>query len=386
MFPAILSSRPVALPRASRAAARPTRVAVLGGGVAACAVAHALAIDGWRVELFERAANRPAEGHGFVLLDRGVRALAQLGLGAALRTRGQPLARFEVRSPAGALRLSAAVDGAMGLRRRELLGALEPLPDPGALHVGRSFVEFEWHADGIARAARFADGSRVEADVFVAADGAGSVARRALFPWAALAPARVCEVVGQLEDPVLAADLGDRVCKFQRDDVGLAFGLVPAGCGGVIWYLQFDAERLPLPSRAPAAIAAFVHACVGDWCDPIPRALARIDFGRAYLASPIDLDPLPTLGRGNIALVGDAAHPFLPFSSQGVSAALDDAWTLAACLREHATARSWDAAITAYSDCQRPEIARIVAAGRDLQARFLDPRGAGREFVVPVCA
>ena len=384
MFPATASSRPSARPRAACAPASPTRVAVLGGGVAACAVARALAIDGWRVELFERASSHLAEGHGFVLLDRGVRALSQLGLGAAVRTRGQPLARFEVRSPAGALRLSAPVDGAMGFRRRALLGALEPYP--GALHVGRSFVEFEWRADGTARAARFADGSRVEADVFIAADGAGSVARRALFPRAALTPARVGEVVGQLEDPVLAADLGDRVCKFQRDDVGLAFGLVPAGGGVVIWYLQFDAARFACSSRAPAAIAAFVHACVGDWCDPIPRALARIDFGRAYLASPSDLDPLPSLGRGNIALVGDAAHPFLPFSSQGVSAALDDAWTLAACLRAHATARRWDAAITAYADCQRPAVARIVAAGRDLQERFLDPRGAGRELVVPVCA
>jgi 2-polyprenyl-6-methoxyphenol hydroxylase-like FAD-dependent oxidoreductase len=70
-------------------------------------------------------------------------------------------------------------------------------------------------------------------------------------------------------------------------------------------------------------------------------------------------------------LVGDAAHPLLPFTSQGVGAALDDALTLARCV----TAKPNDlpSALATYSAERLPHIARIVDGGRALQEEFLRP-------------
>ena len=47
-----------------------------------------------------------------------------------------------------------------------------------------------------------------------------------------------------------------------------------------------------------------------------------------------DRDPLPRWTRGRLALLGDAAHPMLPFFAQGSAQALEDAAVLARCLTE----------------------------------------------------
>ena len=63
-----------------------------------------------------------------------------------------------------------------------------------------------------------------------------------------------------------------------------------------------------------------------------------------------------------MAILGDAAHPTLPFMAQGACMAVEDAWTLAACLDatpDQATA------LSRYENLRRPRTARIVAAAND---------------------
>ena len=66
-----------------------------------------------------------------------------------------------------------------------------------------------------------------------------------------------------------------------------------------------------------------------------------------------------TLPRGAVAILGDAAHPTLPFLAQGASMALEDAWVLAASLASHDTL---SAGLAAYQAARKPRTTRIVAA------------------------
>ncbi len=59
------------------------------------------------------------------------------------------------------------------------------------------------------------------------------------------------------------------------------------------------------------------------------------------------------------AILGDAAHPTLPFLAQGANMALEDAWVLAQCLATHDTP---DAALCGLSDPRRARVARVVEA------------------------
>ncbi|MGL5011446.1 MAG: FAD-dependent monooxygenase, partial [Paracoccaceae bacterium] len=78
-------------------------------------------------------------------------------------------------------------------------------------------------------------------------------------------------------------------------------------------------------------------------------------------------------GQG-MALIGDAAHPTLPFLAQGANMALEDAWLLTAALAAH---DSTDAALAAYTALRTPRITRIVdAATRN--ARIYHARGLRR--------
>ncbi|UWQ93176.1 FAD-dependent monooxygenase [Rhodobacteraceae bacterium M382] len=63
--------------------------------------------------------------------------------------------------------------------------------------------------------------------------------------------------------------------------------------------------------------------------------------------------------RGNVALVGDAAHPTLPFMAQGANLALEDSWVLADCLDQ---IQDPDLALMRYQTLRRPRAAKVVGA------------------------
>ena len=102
------------------------------------------------------------------------------------------------------------------------------------------------------------------------------------------------------------------------------------------WSAEDDPDAL---RRAFAGFAA-----------PVRALLARVD--RVHLWGLMDHGVTSRWTRGAVTLIGDAAHPTLPFLAQGANLALEDAWTLAARLGDPA---AWEAA-------RRPRVARALAA------------------------
>lgn len=74
------------------------------------------------------------------------------------------------------------------------------------------------------------------------------------------------------------------------------------------------------------------------------------------------------------AILGDAAHPTLPFLAQGAALAIEDAWTLAACLDSDADQH---AALSLYQSLRQPRATRVVAAS-NANARNYHLGGAAR--------
>ncbi len=70
-----------------------------------------------------------------------------------------------------------------------------------------------------------------------------------------------------------------------------------------------------------------------DWH---PEITALLDAtSQSYLWALFDRDPLAAWSFGNVALLGDAAHPMLPFMAQGAAMAIEDGWVLAQCLGQY---------------------------------------------------
>jgi len=92
-----------------------------------------------------------------------------------------------------------------------------------------------------------------------------------------------------------------------------------------------------------------------------------------------------TWHKENVALLGDAAHPTLPFMAQGACLALEDAWVLA-----DALAASPDVAsgLAAYQDGRRTRATRVVAlaAGNAWRFHMGKPLAWGAQAVLAVGA
>jgi salicylate hydroxylase len=98
-----------------------------------------------------------------------------------------------------------------------------------------------------------------------------------------------------------------------------------------------------------------------------------------------DRPPLASWGRGPVTLLGDAAHPMLPFLAQGAAMAIEDAAVLAHALA-HAPPDARCAALRRYEAARQPRTARVQHAARrnDLGYHLRGPAAAARDAVLQV--
>ena len=223
----------------------------------------------------------------------------------------------------------------------------------------------------------FADGSRESADVVVGADGIHSVVRESLFgsehprftghvAYRGLIPAAR---VAHLDIP--------RRCTV-RLGPGAHVVHYYVGAGrllNVVAVAEEDAwRRESWTDRAdPAVLRARFHGwhpVVRDIVDALDAPLIWALFDR---------DPLPSWGRGAVALLGDACHPMLPYGAQGYAQAVEDAAVLAACVADPAGSPV-PAALARYAALRRDRASRVQALSRGNGARFHLLDGPGQQI------
>jgi salicylate hydroxylase len=125
--------------------------------------------------------------------------------------------------------------------------------------------------------------------------------------------------------PYLAAQLRSCFVKTLFPDRGAAFGLLAPTDTRTIGFLQFDSERhkSPSPNATAEDIRHFLDQVLSGAPEPVPTYLRHADLETAHVWEPVNADIPARLHCDNAVLVGDAAHPLLPFTSQGASAALE---------------------------------------------------------------
>jgi salicylate hydroxylase len=102
-----------------------------------------------------------------------------------------------------------------------------------------------------------------------------------------------------------------------------------------------------------------------DFCPEVRQLLDRVE--QVNLWGLFRHSVAQTWVQDRLALLGDAAHPTLPFLAQGANMALEDAWRLVHRLDEEPDA---DAALAAYEAERRPRCARIVQAAEENASNY----------------
>lgn len=322
------------------------RAAVVGAGIGGLAAAVALRRAGWDVAVHEQAPGLRAVGAGIALSPNAVHALDALGLHDALREHATTLASSAIRRPDG--RMLATLDAAqvtarhgapvLAVGRAELHTLLAGALPPGVVRCGSPVDD-----------AAALTGTH---DLVVAADGVRSPTRTRGWP-AEPAPAYAGYTAWRalVRTDVRVTGASETWGRRER------FGVVPVGEGRV--YL-FATATVPA-GAAPDGEAglAELRRRFGRWHAPIPALLDAVDPAAVLRHDVHALPRVPaTLHRGNLVLVGDAAHAMEPNVGQGAGAALEDAVALGRSLAQGGTVAD---ALARWEAARRPRAARLLA-------------------------
>ena len=315
-----------------------SHVAVIGGGIGGLTTALALAMQGASVCVYEQASALKEVGAGIQITPNGARVLNALGLQDALDRNGL---RAEAVVPTNGLTgravtrfdLSGQTPPYRFIARADLIGLLadactkrgvdlvlnhriDDLPT-GDLVIG---------ADGIRSQIRGRLNSQSQARF------TGQVAWRAVVAARDTPEARIYMLPGRhvVTYPLPGGRLN--IVAVQERSDWAAEG----------WHHPDD------PANLRAAFA--------DGCGSLQKLLMQVE---APLLWGLFRHPVaPVWVSDNVALVGDAAHPTLPFLAQGANLALEDSLILARLLARHGIA----AGLPRYEALRKPRVARAIAA------------------------
>jgi 2-polyprenyl-6-methoxyphenol hydroxylase-like FAD-dependent oxidoreductase len=334
------------------------RIAIVGYGSAGQAAALLLSRDGHHVEVFERVPVPGPVGAGFLLQPTGLQVLWRMGLLDQVLAHGAVVERLFGDAPCGRAVMDmryAALDprlAGVGLQRGALFSILAAAWD-GHVHVqaGTDIVDID--DDG--RSLRDDRGRRHGPfDLIVVADGAGSRLRGfvgppeldAPYPWGALWCLLPCAAWPHLRE------LRQRYVAARK-----MIGLLPVGTrpGADTPMLSFF-WSLPVArfdDWHAEGLDAWKHEVAGLWPEAAPL-LSAIDAPSRLAHARYRDTVMRDWHRGNMVLVGDAAHAMSPQLGQGVNMALLDALALSECLRGNASIAD---ALAAYQRTRRRHLA-----------------------------
>lgn len=346
------------------------KITVLGAGIAGLAVATALAQRGARVKVLEQAEAIREVGAGLQISPNGVVVLRALGLGDALERFGQRGAQVRLRDyragrQVAKLDISDNPNGYYFLHRADLI---EMLAD-GARAAGvkirllHQITDVNLAPDHACLTT--AQGAKVKSDMVLGADGlhsvlrpvlndpappafTGQVAWRAVVPGSAAQPPHATVHMGPgrhlVSYPLRGGALTNIVAVEERA------GWVAEG-----WSQQDDPANL--------------RNAFKDFAPQVQEMLAKVD--KVHLWG-LFKHPVAANWHNHVAaILGDAAHPTLPFMAQGANMALEDAWVLAESLSQYDAPA---AGFAAYQAARRDRCVRIVDAAtrnaRNYHLRF----------------
>jgi salicylate hydroxylase len=333
-------------------------ITLLGAGIAGLACARALALRGAEVTVLEQADAIREVGAGLQISPNGAAVLRALGLGEALDRAGTAATGVRlIDGPTAEPVLSMDLRGRdfRLLHRADLIALLLE----GARGAGAELRLLQRIETVDLTGARprivTAQGAALTPDLLIGADGLHSPTRAALngaaaavftgqVAWRAVLPEAEAEDTAALAEVHMGP--GRHLVSYplrggrQRNIVAVE---ERSRWAEESWTLRDDPMDLRL------AFETFSPRVRG-WLDRVEEVhlwgLFRHPVARHWHG-------------GRAVILGDAAHPTLPFLAQGANMALEDAWVLAGCLARHDTP---EAAFAAYQQARAARCARIVAA------------------------
>lgn len=317
------------------------RIAIIGAGIGGLTAALALQQAGLKVVVLEQAPALGDVGAGISLTPNAAKGLIALGLHKGLERFGQAIPLQEVREGTTG-RLLMTIDRSKVQERygaayymihradlHALLVEAVRAHDREAICVGHKLTGMAVAAGAVAL--KFNQETVRHCDVLVAADGARSIVRSQVFgadeavftghvAWRFLVPVACA--------PAASREPGSRVWTgHERSFVRYAVrGGELINCVGLtrtgLWRQEGWAQTVPVDE---------LHPLFADFVPEVTALIAAAPHGQVNSWGLFMRPVAPRFVRGPVVLLGDAAHPMLPFMGQGAAMAIEDGVVLGRC-------------------------------------------------------
>jgi salicylate hydroxylase len=316
------------------------KVLVVGGGIGGITSVLALRQHGVDAQLFEQAAAFAQVGAGIQVSSNAARILLKFGLGAALKKvatypeardyRGWDTGERLYYTPLGQKAEAHFGSPYYAAHRAELLDVLLGELNEYGIRLGSRVERVDQDDKGVTLT--LADGTTAQGDILVGADGIHSTVRAQLFgkesprytgnvAWRGLVPA----------ERVAHLNLGSVVGVWMGPNRSIVQYYVSAGRT----FNWIGISRSPQPARESWLAEGKIEDALAEydgWHSTIRTIIAATP--KVLRQALYDREPLPDWQVGRIVLLGDAAHPMLPFYAQGGAQSIEDAYVLAGCIAE----------------------------------------------------
>ena len=354
-------------------------ILIAGAGLGGLTAALALLRRGHRVRVFEQASELKEIGAGVQIGPNGAHVLISLGLRTAMErivcppagrefrlwSTGQAWKSFDSSETAEQIYGAPYWMAHRGDFHAVLVDAVRR-EDPEAIRTGNGCVGYDQTAGSAT--IRLANGETADGDVLIGADGVHSRVRQQMFGdgkaeftgimvWRGLVPMERLPVhqrrlVGNnwigvgghvVTYPLRRGEILNFVAAIERDD----------------WRVESWTEP------------GTMDECLRDlapWHEDVKTIVRNIDT--PYKWALLKREPLDHFAEGRVCVMGDAAHPTLPFLAQGANMALEDAVIIDRCLDAFDDVAD---ALRHYQAARLERTARIVRGSSDNTKRFHNP-------------
>ena len=340
------------------------KIAIVGAGYGGAAAAKALSLLGADVKVYEQATRMREVGAGIGLRPATMHRFRQWGIFDAIAKVSSPSDFFEILTATGEPIMKdtwpefGEETQTYLIHRGDFIDALLGVLPEGMVQLGHKLETVE--DKGGRSALTFTNGTTVEADLVVGADGIKSVVREQLF---------------SDKGPVFSGEHAYRVVISAEDAHGMVVDdnlRMYMGRGTKVYLLplrhrnqmSFDITALnPDGTWAPTITKNHLLATVEGFDERIVNIARDLDMDAVNVRAVYDIDPVDTWHTDSVVLMGDAAHSMLHHQGQGANSAIEDAGALADALAQAGSVKD---ALTLFQAIRKPvtdELQRISRQG-----------------------
>jgi 2-polyprenyl-6-methoxyphenol hydroxylase-like FAD-dependent oxidoreductase len=329
------------------------KIAIIGGGIGGLTTAIALQQKGFEVKVFEAAPEIREVGAGLWVAPNAINVFERLGIANAVKSAGNQLNTSYLGDHFGNVLtkidfnkiIEKYDNGTTAIHRAKLQNILFNLIKPGSVETGKKLKNIVSSEGGIHL--QFEDGTTADSTILIGADGIHSVVRKHLFGeiplrysgqtcWRGIAKM-------QLPNPKVAAELWGK-------KGGLRSSYSQINADDVYWYITEKTEKGHKINQNE--IKSYLLNLVAEFNSDIQNVVQNTEKEAIIQSDLFDIKPIPNWYKGNIVLLGDAAHATTPNLGQGACQAIEDGYFLAESLSQYP---SVEEAFKLYQNKRKPK-------------------------------